>query len=125
MNLKKVYLKEESAFTTYLMEWSQVNDIEAEVSDITALDESIEGVIIITANQDIDKETNDLIAAYDKKHIPIRKIDVNGTLQVAVSNFDLWMRNNKCSTVLMLGADDLVKNNNLDRFFKSIEGSIA
>ena len=49
---------------------------------------------------------------------------MNGTLQVAISNFDMWFHNFKCKNILILGSDELVKNTNLDRFLTKIEGKI-
>lgn len=125
MNLDKVYLKSESILSSYVAEWCEANGVEVELCDISAVEEVVDGLIIVTANLDIDKDVDDIQAEYDKKHIPIRKIDINGTLQVAVSNFDLWMKNNKCKTVMILGSENLVTNENLNRFFNSISKSIA
>ena len=48
-------------------------------------------------------------------------IDINGTLQVAVSNFQLWLTTNKCKSVLIVGAEELLENENLDRFLNKIK----
>ena len=74
--------------------------------------------MVINANQDIDKDTEEVHAFFDLKHFPTQKVDVNGTLQVAVSNFQNWMRNFKCKNILILGSDDLINNENLDRFLQ-------
>ena len=60
-------------------------------------------------------------ALYDRKHIPTQKIDINGTLQVAMNSFRMWADKNKCKRVLILGDNDLVKNENLERFFSNLK----
>jgi len=84
-------------------------------------DNQPEGMLLINENQNIEKEVDELHTLFDKKHIPTQKIDINGTLQVAVSNLEMWLNNFKCKNVLILGADNLVKNDNLDRFFSRIK----
>ena len=84
---------------------------------------SAEGLLLINENQDIEKEMYELHTLFDKKHLPTQKIDVNGTLQVAVSNFEMWLRNFKCSNILILGSEKLVKNENLERFLSRIQSS--
>ena len=112
-------------FSTYLSDWASKVNIEVEEYDLKADDHTADGMLLINANQDIDKDIDELHTLFDVKHIPTQKIDVNGTLQVAVSNLDLWLKNNKCKNVLIVGADDLVENENLDRFFHKIQSTIA
>lgn len=125
MNLDKIYIKSDSAFSNYLMEWAAKMDIATEEYDVKAADHSADGLLLINANQDITRDIDELHSLFDEKHIPTQKIDVNGTLQVAVSNLELFLKNNKCSKVLIVGSDDLIQNENLDRFFNRIEKTIA
>lgn len=125
MNLDKIYLKTDSAFSSYLTEWAANVNIDVEDYDLKSDEHLAEGMLLINANQDIEKDIDELHSLFDKKHIPTQKIDVNGTLQVAVSNLDLWLENNKCTNVLIVGSDDLVQNENLDRFFHKIQSSIS
>lgn len=125
MNLDKIYIKSDSTFSAYLTDWASKVNIEVEEYDFKSDEHIAEGMLLINENQDIEKDVDDLHSLFDEKHIPTQKIDVNGTLQVAVSNLDLWLKNNKCKNVLILGADALVGNENLDRFFHTIQKSIA
>lgn len=125
MNLDKIYIKSDSAFSSYVTNWASKVNVEVEEYDLKSDEHIAEGMLLINANQDIDRDVDELHSLFDKKHIPTQKIDVNGTLQVAVSNLDLWLKNNKCSNVLIIGSDNLVENENLDRFFNTIEKSIA
>jgi hypothetical protein len=50
----------------------------------------------------------------------VHKIDINGTLMVGVSNLDLWIERNKCKKVLIIGADSLIENPNLERYLERL-----
>jgi len=119
MNLNSIYLESESKFSKYITDWA--NRVGVNIVDYDQKAEELpEGLLLINANQDIEKNHHDIHNMFDKKHIPTQKIDVNGTLQVAVSNMDMWISNYKCKNILILGSDSLMKNDNLDRFFARI-----
>lgn len=118
MSLETIYLKSDSAFSTQLSEWASTLGVKTEQYDFKSDEISVDGLLVINANQDIDKDTEEVHAFFDLKHFPTQKVDVNGTLQVAVSNFQNWMRNFKCKNILILGSDDLINNENLDRFLQ-------
>jgi hypothetical protein len=39
---------------------------------------------------------------------------------VGVSNLDLWIERNKCKKVLIIGADSLIENPNLERYLERL-----
>jgi hypothetical protein len=108
MNLNSIYIKADSDFSKFLNEWALNNDVEILNYDQKSSDFP-EGLLLINANQDIDRDHLDIHTLFDKKHIPTQKIDVNGTLQVAVSNMEIWLNNFKCKNILILGSDTLLK----------------
>ena len=120
MKLEKIYLKPNSKFSNYISEWAAKMNIEVIEHDFKIGDQIADGLLLINENQDIDKEIDAVDMFFDDKHLPSQKIDVNGTLQVAVSNFEMWFRNFNCKNIMILGSDELVKNENLDRFFNRI-----
>ncbi|MCR9171736.1 MAG: hypothetical protein NXI10_04540 [bacterium] len=119
MNLHTILTRTENGFGQRLVEWSSTRGIAAEEFDPRS-EELPDGMLLINANQDFVKEDIDLHDQFDKKHIPTQKIDINGTLQVAISNFNLWLTSNKCQRVLIVGSDDLLQNENLERFLEKI-----
>lgn len=122
MKIESIYIAAKSKFSTYVAEWAVSVGITTEEFDIKSqIDNKGLGLLLVNENHDLDKDLVDLYDLFDKKHVPSQKIDVNGTLQVAVSNFELWLNNNKCNKVIILGDDSLVKNENLDRFFSRIK----
>lgn len=120
MQLDVILLKPENAFGQRIADWASQFGIETEQYD-TRSEDFPDGMLLVNANQDFQKDDLDLHTLFDKKHIPTQKIDVNGTLQVAISNFELWLKTYKCRKVLIIGDEDLVKNENLDRFLGRIK----
>ncbi len=118
MSLETIYLKSDTTFSTRMSEWASSMGIQTEFYDFKSEDIVTDGLLLINENQNIEKDVEEIHAFFDMKHFPTQKVDINGTLQVAVSNFQNWMRNFKCKTILILGADDLVENENLDRFLQ-------
>tara|TARA_R110002072_G_scaffold20688_1_gene74781 strand:- start:22530 stop:22904 length:375 start_codon:yes stop_codon:yes gene_type:complete len=124
MKLENIYLQPNSPFSAHISEWAGKIGIQAVDHTFKVGDQVVDGLLLINENQDIDKEINTIHSYFDERHLPTQKIDVNGTLQVAISNFDMWFHNFKCKNILILGSDELVKNTNLDRFLTKIEGKI-
>lgn len=121
MKIDVVYLKPESALSSVLAEWANEAGLAVDNYDIRMDEHTADGLLLITENQDLDRELDDLHTLFDAKHLPTQKIDINGTLQVAISNFNMWLRSNKCKRVLILGSDNLIQNENLKRFLDRIK----
>ena len=122
MNLETIYLSAESPFSNHIREWATRMGVEVNAYEDKQGEEGTpDGLLLINENQDIRKDIDEVHTLFDRKHIPTQKIDINGTLQVAVNSFKMWMHSNKCKNILFLGADDIVKNENLERFLTSIE----
>lgn len=119
MKVNSIYLESDSIFSKYITDWAKTAGVAVVDYDHKA-EELPEGLLLINANQDIEKDHVEIYDLFDKKHIPTQKIDVNGTLQVAVSNLEMWLNNFKCKQILILGSETLIKNDNLDRFFNRI-----
>lgn len=118
MSLETIYLKSDSTFSTTLSDWASNVGVQTEQYDFKSDEISADGLLVINENQDIEKDVEEIHAFFDKKHFPTQKVDINGTLQVAVTNFEIWMKNFKCKSVLILGSDKLVQNENLARFLE-------
>jgi len=118
MKVEKFYLQTHTKFGKVLNEWTENQSVESTEFHERNLDDisMIDGLVIFTENQSVEKEANEARSAFDAKQKPIHKIDINGTLVAAVSNFTFWIDRNNCKTILMIGADQLVKNSNLERF---------
>lgn len=119
MDINSIWLRPNSKFSSYVTKWAEQAGIPTTEFDVKSEDLP-QGLLLINANQDLEKEISEIHALFDKKHIPSQRIDINGTLQVAVSNFEMWLAKNKCKEILILGAEELLENENLDRFFDRI-----
>lgn len=122
MILEAIFLKEGGQFSAYVREWADQRGIEIVSYEYKPNeDQEPHGLLLINENQDIRRDVGEVYSLFDRKHIPTQKIDINGTLQVAMNSFRMWAEKNKCTRVLVLGDDDLVKNENLERFFSNLK----
>ena len=121
MLVDSIILKANKNFSNSISTWaiSNCNDLRQLTNkelDITTID----SLLIFTQNQILTQHISDNRAQFDKLQKPILHIDINGTLAVGISNLELWIERNKCRSILILGADELVSNVNLERFLNSI-----
>ena len=121
MLVDSILLKANKNFSNSIAPWalSNCNDLRQLTNkelDITTID----SLLIFTQNQILTQDISDNRAQFDKLQKPILHIDINGTLAVGISNLELWIERNKCRSILILGADELVSNVNLERFLNSI-----
>lgn len=122
MILEAIFLKGGGQFSDYVREWADTRGIEVVSYEFKPnQDQEPHGLLLVNENHDITKEIGEVYSLYDRKHIPTQKIDINGTLQVAMNSFRMWADKNKCERVLILGDNDLVKNENLERFFSNLK----
>jgi hypothetical protein len=121
MLVDRIILKANKKFSNSITPWatSNCNDL-VQLTDKSLDIISIDSLLIFNQNQILTQDVSDLRVQFDKLQKPILHIDINGTLSVGISNLELWIERNKCRSILILGADDLVKNINLERFLQSI-----
>ncbi len=122
MKIETFYIKPQTAFSAYVKNWAEEVGVPVEDYELKMVDDQIaDGLLLVNENQDIPKDLYEFHSYFDHRHIPTQKIDLNGTLQVALSSFEMWLSTNKCRRVLILGADNLVNNDNLERFFSKVK----
>jgi hypothetical protein len=80
-----------------------------------------DSLLIVSENQSISKENWNLKSLFDKNQKPSYRIDINGTLNSAIANIELWLESNKSKDLLIVGKDEIVKNKNLDRFLEKLD----
>lgn len=123
MTFTHIYTTENSQFADIVSEWA--NSLPIENTRVDLKEESIlsevEGLVLFHENSDFSKNHHEVLSFFENKQRAISKIDINGTLMVAVSNFGLWMERNKCKSILVVGSDDLLKNPNLERFLEKLK----
>lgn len=124
MSLSTIFVQSDKPFSTSISEWATELGIEVEIFDGRVEEQHVEGLLLITENQDTEREHAEIYSLFYDKHIPTQRIDINGTLQVAINGFGMWLRSSKCQRVLVLGADRLASNDNLQRFLEHAKKAI-
>lgn len=123
MKIDKFFLQTHTKFAKALADWAQ--DMNVEIVDFHERNleeiDQMDGLLIFTENQTIEREAAELRDLFDLKQRPIQKIDINGTLVVGISNFTFWLERNNCKKILVVGSDHLLENPNLDRFLSNIK----
>lgn len=111
MHLNKIYTLGGTAFAERISGWCQNKGIEFHAyTKEDKIDEDFDGLVIFHEDHNLDAVESDWRATFEKKLKPIHKIDVNGTKQVSVSHFGLWLERNSCKELLMLGSESLLQN---------------
>ena len=118
MKLDNIYLKAGTPFSESINNWSEENANKVnQFKDRYDMNiELFDSLLIVSENQSISKENWNLKSLFDKNQKPCYRIDINGTLNVAIANLELWLESNKSRNLLIVGKDEIVKNKNLDRF---------
>jgi ABC-type transport system involved in cytochrome bd biosynthesis fused ATPase/permease subunit len=122
MKVISISLLAPNKFSSKVQSWaaSMATEVHS-VTDKTAdFFESTDSLLIFNQNQEMSPEIIELKARYDKQQKPVHKIDINGTLQVGVTNFALWLDSTKAKNVLVIGAEELADNPNLERYLDAV-----
>ncbi len=122
MKLDNIYLKAGTPFSESINSWSEenANKVNEVKERYDAHIELFDSLLIVSENQSISKENWNLKSLFDKNQKPTYRIDINGTLNVAIANLELWLESNKSKNLLIVGKDEIVKNKNLDRFLEKL-----
>ena len=122
MKVEKVFVKPGATLSLKLIDWALANNLEsAELPLDESFEEKVDGLVIFNQNQDVDREFLDIRKVFDDRQKPVQRIDINGTMMVGVSNFSLWLERNGCKNILVLGADSLCENPNLERYLENMK----
>jgi hypothetical protein len=123
MKLETIYLKANTPFSKAIEAWCAANANEVvntkERYEVTI--ENYDSLLIISENQSISKENWNLKSLFDQNQKSTYRIDINGTLNVAIVNLKLWLHSNKSKNLLIVGKDEIIKNENLDRFLGKLK----
>lgn len=111
MSIQKVYTKVKSKFSDRIEILSQAKNVAFEIMDKDERNfDDVDALVIFHEDHNLDatgEETRDI---FEKKLRPIHKIDINGTKQVIISHFGLWVERNNVKQPLFIGTDQLVDN---------------
>lgn len=115
MAIEKIYTRNLSKFSERISQWSTLKNLELVVLEKDEKKvEEIDGLVLFHEDHNLDSQSIEFRDAFEKKLKPIHKIDVNGTKQVSVSHFALWVERNNCKNILMIGTETIVDNSNFE-----------
>lgn len=110
-----IYLQEKTAFAA---------SVRPSLTDrgftTVAFDESqieyIDGVVLFHDNHNFDKSVAELRDVFETRQVAMHKIDLSGTLNVALSHLSLFFDRTKCKKVLFLGSESLKDHPKMEIF---------
>lgn len=121
MIVEELYF-EDNSFGKLIQEWAATFNVVPVGGELKSFDiNSFDGLIIFHENHDILKSHSDLLENFETRQKGISKIDLNGTLSVAKSNFELWLERNRSKKILVVGDEHLSSNVNVERFLNEIK----
>ncbi len=122
MKVASISLLASNKFSSKVQSWAASVATEVfSVSDKNAdFFESTDSLLIFNQNQELGQEVLEIKARYDKQQKPVHKIDINGTLRVGITNFDLWLDSTKSKNLMVIGAEELADNPNLNRYLDAV-----
>ena len=122
MKVSTISLLASNKFSSKIQTWA--NNVATEVLLVNDKSsdffESTDSLLIFNQNQEMGPEILEIKARYDKQQKPVHKIDINGTLRVGITNFDLWLDSTKAKNLMVIGAEELADNPNLERYLESV-----
>lgn len=121
MKVASIALLASNKFSSKVQSWAALVASEVLLVNEKAEDffEQTESLLIFNQNQELSPEILEIKARYDKQQKPVHKIDINGTLRVGITNFDLWLDSTKSKNLLVIGGEELADNPNLERYLIS------
>lgn len=122
MKVTSISLLASNKFSSKVHNWaaSVASDVVSVTDKTPDFFDNTDSLLIFYQNQELGPEIIEIKARYDKQQKPVHKIDINGTLRVGITNFDLWLDATKAKNLLVLGAEELSNNPNLERYLASV-----
>jgi hypothetical protein len=122
MKVSSISLLASNKFSSKVQSWASCVASEVHLVNDKAGDffETTDSLLIFNQNQELGQEVMEIKARYDKQQKPVHKIDINGTLRVGITNFDLWLDSTKAKNLMVIGAEELADNPNLERYLDAV-----
>jgi hypothetical protein len=115
MAIEKIFTRASSKFSDRISQWCTSKNLEViSLDKDDKMGDEVDGLVIFHEDHNLDSTGIELRETFEKKLKPIHKMDVNGTKQVSISHFGLWVERNNCKNILMVGTDLIVDNTNFE-----------
>lgn len=116
-HIKTIYTTEKSAFAADMRNWLIDRGFTTETFDESPdTVERIDAVVIFHENHNFDRPVAELRDLFEKRQVAMHKIDMSGTMNVAISHLSLFFERTQCKHVLFLGSDGLKDNPKMELF---------
>jgi hypothetical protein len=107
-HISTIYTPEKSAFATDLRGWLTGLGFNVETFDESSDGiERIDAVVIFHDNHNFDRPVAELRDLFEKRQVAMHKVDLSGTMNVAISHLSLFVERTQCKHVLFLGSEAL------------------
>lgn len=116
-HIQIIYTPEKSAFAADVRNWLVDKGFTVETFD-ESMDqiERIDAVVIFHENHNFDRPVAELRDLFEKRQVAMHKIDMSGTMNVALSHLSLFFERTKCKHVLVMGSENLKDHPKMDLF---------
>lgn len=122
-HIQTIYTPEKSAFATTIRNWLTDLGFHLETFDESQDQiERMDAVVIFHENHNFDKPVAELRDLFERRQVAMHKIDMSGTLNVAISHLSLFLERTQCKQVLFLGSDSLNDNPKMGLFMEKWNG---
>lgn len=125
MTPMKIVLRNREKFEQVVEDWSKKMKIEVEVFDgKESLLDTIDSVVVLHEDFNISRENKDLRELLERNNKIAHQVDINATMNAAVSSLRFWLENNKPKSVLFVGEEKLTKNSRLETYFQKLSENL-
>jgi hypothetical protein len=116
-HIQTIYTEEKTAFAGSINSWLESRGFLVEpFEENEETKEKIDAVVIFHDNHNFDKRTAELRDLFELLSVPVHKIDLSGTMNVALSHLGLFFDRTKCKHVLFIGSDALKDHPKMELF---------
>lgn len=116
-HIQTIYTEEKTAFAASINPWLEAKGFLVEpFEENEETKEKIDAVVIFHDNHNFDKRTSELRDLFELLQAPIHKIDLSGTMNVALSHLGLFFDRTKCKHVLFIASEAMKDHPKMDVF---------
>jgi hypothetical protein len=116
--ISSVYVQENSKFGSSVSAWLSDKGVEMQTfnPEEEANFDLIDAAVIFHDNHNFDKSVSDLRDALDQRNVAVHKIDLSGTMNVALTHLALFIERTSCKKALFIGSESLENHPKMDIF---------
>lgn len=116
-HIQTIYTEDKSPFADSVNPWLEGLGFQVlPFQENEELTEKIDAVVIFHDNHNFDKRAAELRDLFEIHQAPIHKIDLSGTMNVALSHLSLFFDRTKCKDVLFIGCEGVKDHPKMDVF---------